>query len=154
MLEERKIFLRDGRFGDEKYRPKFGYNDNVFRRSVELKEDLLKNNPDKLHGGVFLTQDSADGKWKLADEGEVPAHPMVDEQVQYDNTLDAYGGVTVLQGSVPHYTKHFEGTPSKGDGLKCVGGKLVVMEDTDPEEIRVGTVSAASGSIIEFITKY
>ena len=153
-MEERKIFMRDGRFGDEVYRPKFGYVQNVFRRSVKVKEDILKNQEEDLFAGVFLTEDPTDGKWKFADEGEVPAHPMIDERVQFDNTLDAYGGVTVLQGSVPHYTKHFDGTPEKGDGLKCDDGKLVVMDDGDEEEIRVGTVSSVHGNIIEFITKY
>lgn len=111
---------------EQKFKLKFGKANNNW--------DTVKLDPsvdtDKLHDGVYLAENPENpGFYIIAEDGAVPAYPMLEMKYQYDN--GAVEGVTVSIGAVVAYTKHFDGTPENKDYLKVVDGKLVPISETD-----------------------
>lgn len=136
-------------YKDQSFKLKFGKSNNNWA-SVALAETV---NAEDLHDGVYLTENSS-GKWEIASESDVPAYPMLEGKYQYDN--QAIGEVTISQGSVIAYTKHFSGTPNKGDHMKvgANNGELVPVDTAsgDTVDMAVARVNNVYGDYIE-ITK-
>lgn len=130
-MSKTKRFLRE----EENFKLEFGTRNNNWQ-SVELTEALkaaLEDGDVEITDGMYLAEDDNTGKFEMAGEGDFPAYPILEEKKQYDNI--AAGMFTVSVGSVPAFTKVFEGDPEKGDYLQVVdtddGNALGVTEERD-----------------------
>lgn len=140
-------WLRD----DQNFKLRFGSENNNWD-TVPLADTVVV---DDLHDGVYLEEDST-GKFVIATPGAKVAYPMLELKYQFDN--EAVEGVTISRGSVTAYTKHFDGTPSKGDKMKIgeTPGKLAVLDTGagDTEDMAVAEVTAVNTEDIEILKLY
>lgn len=116
---------------EERFKLEFGARNNNWK-SVELTEELIEKMEEdhyEVVSGMYLSE-VEDGIYDLAGEGDYPAYPILEPKTQFDN-LGA-GQLTVSVGSVPAFTKEFEGTPEQGDYLRTSEDAILeVTEDQD-----------------------
>lgn len=139
----------ENRNPEQLFKLKFGSDNNNWV-SVELGGDV---DTGALHDGVYLAE-NAEGKYEIAEAGAKVAYPMLEMKYQYDNL--ALQAVTISEGTVNAFTKHFDGTPEVGDMMKIgtTAGKLDVLGETDDAELALAEVVGVYDDYIEIKKLY